>query len=114
MADGYARNFLLANGLVMVAIEGNLKNVEQIQAKKDDKKQETRNKIQGIKDLMIINKSKANEEGHLWDEQGKYIARFDQFLNLHWLMKDFDHHVLYRVVNCNQIVEQLIYEKANS
>ena len=50
-------------------------------------------------------------EGNLWDLEGKYTARFDKFGNLHWLITDFEGHVIYRVVNCNQIIEELIYAK---
>jgi len=74
--------------------------------------------IDGVLDIICIDASIAdfdkfcpNEEGKLMDDSGRFIARFDQYLNLHWLMEDFENNVLYRVVNCNQIIDELIRRK---
>lgn len=47
-------------------------------------------------------------EGEYQDGNGKYTARFDKNGNLHWL---FSHgtFVDYKVVNCNQVIDELIY-----
>ena len=75
-------------------------------------------KLDGTYDVLTIDASVSDfdrfapeVEGNLWDLEGKYTARFDKFGNLHWLITDFEGHVIYRVVNCNQIIEELIYAK---
>ena len=75
--------------------------------------------IDGELDMIAVNASYADfdkfmpsDEGKYQDDGGRYCAKFDQFLNLHWLVEDFEGHVFYRVVNCNQIVEEMIHEKS--
>jgi len=52
-----------------------------------------------------------NFEGTLQDGEGEYLAWFDDFLNLHWLVMLTTGHIVYRVVRCTELTEQLIHEK---
>ena len=52
-----------------------------------------------------------NYEGTLQDGEGEYYAWFDEFLNLHWLVKLTTGHIEYRVVRCTELIEKLTYEK---
>ena len=80
--------------------------------------------IDGVLDMITVDaafepfsKFCPSDECKLMDEYGHYHARFDSYLNLHWLIEIEEQnqsYITYRVVNCNQIIEQLIYEKANS
>ena len=79
VADGFARNFLLPQGLVMMASEGNVKMYSR-EKKKGEKRKEKG--VRGLKNLekdgaKIVIKAKANEEGHLFAGIGrKEIADF--------------------------------------
>ena len=53
-------------------------------------------------------------EGTLQDGGGEYLAWFDDFCNLHWLIKTTAGHIEYRVVRCTVLIEQLTYEKYTS
>jgi len=53
-------------------------------------------------------------EGTLQDGEGEYLAWFDEFLNLHWLVKLQTGHIEYRVVRCTELIEKLAYEKYTS
>ena len=73
VADGFARNFLLPQGLVMMASEGNVKMYSR-EKKKGEKRKEKG--VRGLKNLekdgaKIVIKAKANEEGHLFAGIGK-------------------------------------------
>ena len=50
-------------------------------------------------------------EGTLQDGEGEYCAWFDDFENLHWLIKLTTGHIAYRTVPCTALIEQLAYEK---
>lgn len=77
--------------------------------------------IEGIEDMITVDASISDfdkfvpkEEGNIQNEEGQYIARFDQYLNLHWLIESLDGHMMYRAVNCNNIVDELINKKLTS
>ena len=53
-------------------------------------------------------------EGTLQDGEGEYLAWFDDFGNLHWLVKLTTGHIKYQVVPCTATIEQLAYEKYTS
>ena len=53
-------------------------------------------------------------EGTLQDGEGEYLAWFDDFCNLHWLLKLTTGHIMYRAVPCTGLLEQLAYEKYTS
>ncbi len=53
-------------------------------------------------------------EGTLQDGEGEYCAWFDDFENLHWLIKLTTGHIAYRAVPCTALIEQLAYEKYTS
>jgi len=79
VADGYARNFLIPQGLVRVASPDVLAKIEKQQLKKQ-KKQE--NKLKGVKELLkkvnnlkLIIKAKADDKKTLFGSiSGKDIA----------------------------------------
>ena len=50
-------------------------------------------------------------EGTLQDGDGDYCAWFDDYDNLHWLIKLTNGHIEYRAVQCNKVIEQIAYEK---
>ena len=52
-----------------------------------------------------------NFEGTLLDGEGEYCAWFDEFNNLHWLIKLTTGHIECRAVVCTKLIEQLAYEK---
>jgi len=53
-------------------------------------------------------------EGTLQDGEDEYCAWFDDFENLHWLIKLDSGHIVYRAVPCTALIEQLAYEKYTS
>lgn len=72
-------------------------------------------------DLTIISDTKdfdkftpKNFEGTLQDGEDEYCAWFDDFENLHWLIKLRTGHIIYRAVPCTALIEQLAYEKYTS
>ena len=52
-----------------------------------------------------------NFEGTLQDGEGEFCAWFDEFHNLHWLIKLTSGHIEYKAVMCTKLIEQLAYEK---
>jgi large subunit ribosomal protein L9 len=62
LADGFARNFIIARGLGQVATESNLKRLEILKSEKQKNGAGARD-LNGVK---IILSAKANEEGHLF------------------------------------------------
>lgn len=75
VSDGYARNFLLARKLAMLATPANLKAVEE-NKKKELAEQEKKKKLisevfNKIKDKTFSIKEKANEQGELFGSVGK-------------------------------------------
>jgi large subunit ribosomal protein L9 len=70
LADGYARNFIIARGLGMMADQKNLKKLEELKKKVGVTKQPEgvllAKQLEGLKGLKVHLKSKANPEGHLF------------------------------------------------
>ncbi len=70
VADGYARNFLMKNGLGRPAIGANLKNIKNAQKIKEDKKNSEKKELEDlykkINKKTFILKQKASEKGHLF------------------------------------------------
>src|SRR5690349_9375087 len=68
--EGYARNFLIPNGLAIEASGGALKQVEEEKRALDRKKAKEKEEAQGLADklkgLSIVLKHKAGEEGRLF------------------------------------------------
>ena len=78
-------------------------------------------KYEGIEDCLTVeasvkdfDKFTPNIEGKLTNDEGDYTARFDKFGNLHWLIELDSGHINYRSVNCNNLIEEMIYEKWKS
>lgn len=69
-ADGYARNFLIKNGLAKAATGTNLKNIQNAQKIKEEKKNKEQEHLENL--YKKINKGtftlkqKASEKGHLF------------------------------------------------
>lgn len=67
---GYARNFLMPNGLATVATEANKLMVKKFQEKLEDiqkqKMQELQNRVDAISKYSVTLEANANEEGHLY------------------------------------------------
>ena len=55
-----------------------------------------------------------NFEGTLQDGEGEYLAWFDDFCKLHWLIKTTNGHIEYRVVRCTELIYEMAYEKYTS
>ena len=53
-------------------------------------------------------------EGTLQDGEGEYCAWFDDFNNLHWLIKLHNGFIEHRAVRCDKLIEQMAYEKYTS
>jgi large subunit ribosomal protein L9 len=70
VADGYARNFLIPQGIAKLATESEVKNVEskikKIQAEEAKKVEEAEKVAAKIASTKIILKEEVNEEGHLY------------------------------------------------
>lgn len=70
VSDGYARNFLLKNKLAQIATPSAIASAEklkkQMEQDKDVQKDILEKNIQGLKDLKVQLKAKANEKGHLF------------------------------------------------
>jgi len=50
-------------------------------------------------------------EGTICDDNGEYAAFFDDFCNLHWLVKLTTGHIEYKLVHCSDVIEELIKVK---
>lgn len=70
VSDGYARNYLLANGLAKEATSGNVREAEAIKKSEIKRKEEELNQAKSLAeklgDLTITIKSKAGESGRLF------------------------------------------------
>lgn len=70
VSDGYARNFLLPNKLGQIATPAAISIVEKLKSQMDQDKEVQKNilekNIEGLKDLKVQIKVKANEKGHLF------------------------------------------------
>ena len=70
VADGYGRNFLLPQGLALLATPGALKQVENIRSQANSRREELNQSLGGLadrlKDLTITFASKAGETGKLY------------------------------------------------
>ncbi|GAB4572030.1 MAG: 50S ribosomal protein L9 [Anaerolineales bacterium] len=70
VADGYGRNFLLPQGLAVLATEGALKQVQKIKAQAEIRRATQNNELQGIADqiqgVTLIFPAKAGETGKLY------------------------------------------------
>ena len=70
VADGYGRNFLLPQGLAVLATEGALKQVQKIKAQAEVRRNTQNNELKGvadlIKDVTLIFPAKAGDTGKLY------------------------------------------------
>jgi large subunit ribosomal protein L9 len=70
VADGFGRNFLLPQGLAVLATPGALKQIEHIQTKASAKRTELNNEMGGVSEKLNGNtfafSSKAGETGKLY------------------------------------------------
>ena len=70
VADGYGRNFLLPQGLAVIASEGAMKQVQKIKAQAEIRRTAQNSELQGIadviKDVTLIFPAKAGETGKLY------------------------------------------------
>lgn len=70
VADGYGRNFLLPQGLAVLATEGALKQVQKIKAQAEIRRATQNNELQGVADqiqgVTLIFPAKAGETGKLY------------------------------------------------
>src|SRR5512133_2316373 len=70
VADGYGRNFLLPQGLAVLATQGALKNAEAIRSHANTRRAVLNNEMGGVAekltDLVLPFASKAGETGKLY------------------------------------------------
>ena len=70
VADGYGRNFLVPQGLAVLATPGALKQVERIKAQAEIRRAEMNKELQGLADdiagVMLTFSAKAGETGKLY------------------------------------------------
>jgi len=70
VADGYGRNFLLPQGLAVLATESAMKQVQKIKAQAEIRSNTQNSKLKGvadlIKDVTLIFPAKAGETGKLY------------------------------------------------
>jgi len=70
VADGYGRNFLIPQGLAVLATPGALKQVERIQAQAEIRRAEQNQELKGLADqiegVMLTFAAKAGETGKLY------------------------------------------------
>jgi large subunit ribosomal protein L9 len=70
VADGYGRNFLLPQGLAMLASEGAMKQVQKIKAQAEIRRSAQNNELKGIADqisqVTLVFPAKAGETGKLY------------------------------------------------
>jgi hypothetical protein len=75
--------------------------------------------VEGKPDILSIDASvkdfdkftPKDFEGSIHDDSGEYAAWFDDFENLHWLVKLTTGHISYYTVRCTEIIEELAYNK---
>jgi large subunit ribosomal protein L9 len=70
VSEGYARNFLLPQGLVQIATAGAQKSQEQISAAADKRKEKEKQEAQALSaklsEMTVVIKAKAGESGRLF------------------------------------------------
>ncbi|GAB1472300.1 50S ribosomal protein L9 [Chloroflexota bacterium] len=70
VADGYGRNFLLPQGLAVLATAGALKQVEKIKSQAEVRRDTQNNELKGVADLIkgvvLIFPAKAGDTGKLY------------------------------------------------
>ena len=70
VADGYGRNFLLAQGFAVLATEGAMKQVQKIKSQAEVRRNTQNNELKGVADLIkettLIFPAKAGETGKLY------------------------------------------------
>jgi large subunit ribosomal protein L9 len=70
VADGYGRNFLMPQGLAVLATQGALKQVQKIKAQAEIRRNSQNDELKGVadllKDVMLIFPAKAGETGKLY------------------------------------------------
>lgn len=70
VADGYARNFLIKNGLALEATEGNIKYVKShldtLQKKNERKFENAKELKEAVESVRVVIKVKAGESGKLF------------------------------------------------
>ena len=70
VADGYGRNFLIPQGLAVLATEGALKQVQKIKAQAEIRRSSQNNELKGladqIKDVTLTFPAKAGDTGKLY------------------------------------------------
>ena len=70
VADGYGRNFLLPQGLAVLATAGALKQVEKIKSQAEIRRTELNSELKGLADqitgLTLVFDAKAGETGKLY------------------------------------------------
>ena len=73
---GYARNYLLPQGLALEPTTGNLKRIEELKeiARKEEFKelQELQGKAQTLEGLEVMIEARCNEQGHLFGSVGPH------------------------------------------
>ncbi|HEY4504805.1 MAG TPA: 50S ribosomal protein L9 [Candidatus Paceibacterota bacterium] len=92
VADGYARNFLIANGLVEIATETTIKNnevrIRSLELIKEKKGMEAEQTIRDLAGKTFEVTRKANEQGTLFDSfDASEIAEFIK-INIKWIKLD--------------------------
>jgi large subunit ribosomal protein L9 len=70
VADGYGRNFLLPQGLAVLATEGAMKQVQKIKAQAEIRRNSQNSELSGVADLIkgvtLIFPAKAGDTGKLY------------------------------------------------
>lgn len=70
VADGYGRNFLLPQGLAVLATEGAMKQVQKIKSQAEIRRNAQNEELKGladqIKDITLVFPAKAGETGKLY------------------------------------------------
>lgn len=70
VADGYGRNFLLPQGLAVLATEGAMKQVQRIKSQAEVRRNTQNNELQGVADLIkevtLTFPAKAGDTGKLY------------------------------------------------
>lgn len=75
VADGYARNYLLPQGLAVEPLESNIKAIEQERARCAEERSLVRKELEKaaerVKDAHVVIAERANEQGHLFGSVGQ-------------------------------------------
>ncbi len=106
--DGYARNYLLPQGLAKVASEESIRSIADEKAKRAEKRIEERNRLEdaakAVEGAEAVVAAKANEQGHLYGsvtaeqiaanlrEQGYLVA--NEVVHLHEHIKQVGTHTI--------------------